>query len=242
MYPAWLHALCLVSLLLGGGCALFVALDVAKRPQKMGVMNVVWPVAMLFGGIVVLWFYLTFGRQPVPPKGQDNRPASDSTEPDQPFPAIVAKGALHCGAGCTIGDVLAEWLAFIVPGIATCFGWHTLFAQKIFAVWVLDFALAFVLGIAFQYFAIAPMRQLSLGRGLMAALKADTLSLVSWQVGMYGVMALVQWLWFERSYGMHASVDTPEFWFAMQIAMLAGLATAFPVNWWLIRTGVKEPM
>lgn len=102
--------------------------------------------------------------------------------------------------------------------------------------------MAFVLGIAFQYFAIAPMRQLSLGRGLMAALKADTLSLVSWQVGMYGVMALVQWLWFERSYGMHASVDTPEFWFAMQIAMLAGLATAFPVNWWLIRTGVKEPM
>ena len=89
MYPAWLHALCLVSLLLGGGCALFVALDVAKRPQKMGVMNVVWPVAMLFGGIVVLWFYLTFGRQPVPPKGQDNRPASDRTDVGSTVPSAA---------------------------------------------------------------------------------------------------------------------------------------------------------
>ena len=37
-------------------------------------------------------------------------------------------------------------------------------------------------------------------------------------------------------------VATPEFWFAMQIAMLAGFATAFPTNWWLIRKGLKEKM
>jgi len=24
----------------------------------------------------------------------------------QPFPVIVGKGALHCGAGCMIGDVI----------------------------------------------------------------------------------------------------------------------------------------
>jgi len=28
----------------------------------------------------------------------------------------------------------------------------------------------------------------------------------------------------------------------MQIAMLAGLLTADPVNAWLLRTGVREPM
>jgi hypothetical protein len=28
----------------------------------------------------------------------------------------------------------------------------------------------------------------------------------------------------------------------MQIAMLCGFVTAYPVNWWLIRTGVKELM
>ncbi|WP_405083923.1 DUF4396 domain-containing protein [Paraburkholderia caribensis] len=28
----------------------------------------------------------------------------------------------------------------------------------------------------------------------------------------------------------------------MQLAMLAGFATSYPVNWWLIRSGVKEKM
>ena len=36
------------------------------------------------------------------------------------------------------------------------------------------------------------MRGLSPGAGIVAALKADTLSLISWQVGMYGFMALAQ--------------------------------------------------
>jgi hypothetical protein len=28
----------------------------------------------------------------------------------------------------------------------------------------------------------------------------------------------------------------------MQIAMLAGFATCYPVTWWLLKRGVKEPM
>jgi hypothetical protein len=32
------------------------------------------------------------------------------------------------------------------------------------------------------------------------------------------------------------------FWLMMQIAMILGLATTFPMNWWLIRRGVKEAM
>ena len=28
----------------------------------------------------------------------------------------------------------------------------------------------------------------------------------------------------------------------MQIAMLCGFATAYPVNWWLLRIGLKEKM
>jgi hypothetical protein len=39
-----------------------------------------------------------------------------------------------------------------------------------------------------------------------------------------------------------AEVDTPEFWFAMQLAMLCGFATAYPVNWVLVSMGVKEKM
>ena len=32
------------------------------------------------------------------------------------------------------------------------------------------------------------------------------------------------------------------YWLMMQIAMLLGFATTYPVNWWLIRRGTKERM
>ncbi|GJL58830.1 MAG: hypothetical protein NPIRA03_16870 [Nitrospirales bacterium] len=32
------------------------------------------------------------------------------------------------------------------------------------------------------------------------------------------------------------------FWFMMQIAMFAGFLTSIPVNWWLIKKGIKEKM
>jgi hypothetical protein len=33
---------------------------------------------------------------------------------------------------------------------------------------------------------------------------------------------------------------TPEFWFMMQLGMLAGFLTAYPVNWWLLRAGLRR--
>ncbi len=52
--------------------------------------------------------------------------------------------------------------------VAIWSGWHSFFDEKTFAVWVLDF----VPDIVFQYFAIVPMRGLSPGKGIIAALKA----------------------------------------------------------------------
>ena len=55
-----------------------------------------------------------------------------------PFPAMVLKGAMHCGSSCTLGDVCAEFLALGAPAITIWFGWKWLFpdthADKIFAV------------------------------------------------------------------------------------------------------------
>ena len=128
------------------------------------------------------------------------------------------------------------------PVVAVWFGWHSLFTEKIYALWILDFVFAFVLGIAFQYFTIAPMRDLGLTEGIWAAVKADTLSLSSWQIGMYGFMAFAKFYLFADLLGAELPVASAEFWFMMQIAMLAGFATAYPVNWWLLRAGIKEKM
>lgn len=233
MFPAWLHLLATASLLVAGACAALIAFDETRRTQKMWIMYLVWPLTALFGGLLWLWLYWRHGR------GSAN---DDAEGGDTPMSVAVAKGASHCGAGCTLGDIVAEWLAFAAPGIAVAFGWGSLFAEKTFAVWVLDYLLAFAIGIVFQYFTIRPMRDLSMAGGIKAAIKADFLSITAWQVGMYGVMALLQFAWLRPAFGQIAPVNSTEFWFVMQLAMVAGFVTAYPVNWWLVRAGLKEKM
>ena len=227
-FPIALHGVAVASLSLALFCAVTIALDEVRRPQKMAVMNIVWPLTALFGSVVWLALYYRWGR-----RGSDD---------EMPMAVSVFKGASHCGAGCTLGDLIAEGTVVAAPVIATWFGYGTLFAHRMFAVWVPDFLLAFVLGIAFQYWSIVPMQHLSPGEGIKAALKADIASISAWQVGMYGGMALIQFGWFLPAYGGLAEATRPEFWLAMQIAMLAGFCTSYPVNWLLVRSGVKEAM
>ena len=244
MIPAWFHGLSIAYLVLGGACAVIIAWDEIKHPQHMWIMNIVWPVTALFGTVWILWQYFRYGRQATHETmhAMMGRHESPPNTRETPFPIKVANGALHCGSGCTLGDICAEWLIFAFPAIAVAFGWQSIFSEKIFAVWVVDYLFAYAFGIVFQYFTIAPMRGLSFGPGIIAAIKADTLSLTAWQVGMYGFMAIAYFLIFRRGFGVGMATNTPEFWFMMQIAMMCGFATAFPVNWWLIRIGIKEPM
>ena len=59
-------------------------------------------------------------KSPTNPSPGEEPPADRLT----PFPAMVGKGALHCGSGsgCTLGDICAEWLVFAVPAIVVWFG------------------------------------------------------------------------------------------------------------------------
>ena len=244
MIPTWLHDLSIAYLIFGAVSAAIIAIDVGRHPQHMWIMNIVWPITALFGTGWILWQYFTYGRLATHQLAHAAM-QKDEAPPNQrltPFPIMVANGALHCGSGCTLGDICAEWLVFAVPAIAVAFGWHGIFSEKIFAVWIVDYIFAYAFGIVFQYFTIAPMRDLSLGQGIIAAIKADTLSLTAWQLGMYGFMATAYFLIFQDGFGIRLQTDTPEFWFMMQIAMICGFATAYPVNWWLIQRGIKERM
>ena len=69
----------------------------------------------------------------------------------------VFKGAAHCGAGCALGDFAAEWIALGL-GLA-------LLGSPLMGRLALSFVLAYGAGIAFQYFAIAPMRGLGFAGG-----------------------------------------------------------------------------
>jgi hypothetical protein len=99
MVPTWLHVLSLLSVALGVALALSVAADEVRRPQAMWIMNVVWPVTVLYG--TGLWLYMRFGRAQRPTaKMAMAHPGHHHAE--KPFAARVAISTAHCGSGRTL--------------------------------------------------------------------------------------------------------------------------------------------
>lgn len=106
----------------------------------------------------------------------------------------------------------------------------------LWADYLVDFVFAYLFGILFQFFSIAPMRGLGLRDGLIAAIKADTISIVAFEIGMFAWMGLAHRLF------PHLTPENGTYWFMMQIAMMVGFVTTYPANWLLVRSGVKEAM
>jgi Domain of unknown function (DUF4396) len=220
-----LHVISVWFLLLSGISFLIIALDLWKRPQMMRIMNLVWPITALYFGPVALWTYFSFGREKPMARGSGGMMSS----PEKPFWKKVWVGGTHCGAGCTLGDIAAEWGIFLTG--------FSLFGSGLAASYFFDFAFAYVLGIVFQYAAIAPMRNLKGWPVIKAALKADTVSLIAFEVGLFAFM-----FWMHHHFHPTLEPTSPEFWFLMQIGMMIGFFTSYPANWWLIRNGWKEAM
>jgi Domain of unknown function (DUF4396) len=53
---------------------------------------------------------------------------------------------------------------------------------------------------------------------------------------LFGWMGLAQYVIWK------APIDSSSHWFLMQIGMILGFVTSWPVNRWLLRHGIKEPM
>jgi hypothetical protein len=239
-----LATISVVALVIAFGCAAWIAWDILVRGHRlrMGVMEVVWPVTALYLGPLAVWWYGRWRtlRDPSPSRGDGSggdpsggragNASSHEPQTERPMPVATTLAVTHCGAGCTLGDIIGSTLVFVaavqVAGLAL---WPEL---------AVDFVLAFSLGIVFQFLTIAPMRGLGLRAGIVAALKADTLSLISFEVGLFAWMIVVQLVLFPE----HLHPNEPTFWFMMQIGMVLGFLTAWPVDWWLVGTGLKERM
>ena len=230
MVPIWLSVVSWVALGVAFLCAGVILYDMYGRGyrQHMWIMEAVWPITALYFGPLALWGYYRWGR-PQSPRWSEERGGQN---PEKSFAASVAVGDSHCGAGCTLGDIIGG------PTVVFVLGWK-LFGLYLFAKYAVNYALAYVFGIGFQYYSIKPMQGLSVGQGIKAAIKADTLSLTSFQVGLYGWMAIMQLVLFPVE-GLHP--DQAAYWFLMQIGMILGFITAYPANWWLIKRGIKEAM
>lgn len=227
--PAWLT---IVSWIFIGAGLLSAALIVADiyllgYREHIKIMEAVWPLTALYAGPLALAAYIRWGR----PMSHKWLKARNRGMPGKPFWAGTAVSATHCGAGCVLGDLIAEWVVF-VAGLQ-------LLGFALPVEYPFDYVLALSWGILFQYFVITPMRHLPAGEGLKLAAKADFLALSAFEIGLFGWMAIMQLVLFPSP---HLATNTAAFWFLMQVGMLIGFVTTYPVNWWLIRHGIKDIM
>jgi hypothetical protein len=247
--PHWLMVISWVTLAAGFASALVIVVDelVLGHRQHMAVMNVMHPITALYLGPVWLWAYFRDGRKGahdlmrrearrLTEAGADAgelRRRGASTSPEDLRPWHVGNAVSHCGAGCTLGDIGGEWLLFAIGapvlGSTGTYGWEV----------IADFVLAWTLGVAFQYLTLVPMRE-DIGKlaGIRQAVKVDTLSIAGFQLGLFGWMALAHFVLFQPS----LRIDTSGHWLMMQAGMIVGFLTAWPVNRWLVRRGIKEKM
>lgn len=230
-----LNTISVASLAIAFLCAILIAIDEIRYPQKMWIMNIVWPVTALYFSVIGLWGYFRAGRKmtkaAMAGKSAHGHEHKSQEARGGPTFAQAAISDSHCGAGCTLGDIIAEFALFAL-------GWKLL-GKTLYAEYAGDLLLAWVLGIAFQYFAIKPMRNLSPPQALIAAIKSDTLSVLTFEIGLFAWMALTFFVFFRRP---HLNPTEPGYWFMMQIGMILGFFTSYPVNWWLIKSGWKEAM
>lgn len=211
--------------------AVLLLLDILRYRQTMRIMNPVWVLTGLWAHFLALFAYLKFGRQKNRsvktnlPEGKKEEVRMDMGRNYSKWESI-ALSTLHCGAGCTLADILGEGFGYFVP-------------LSLGTGWVLDYVLALLFGVCFQYAAIREMEKITPVKAFGRAFKADFLSLTSWQIGMYGWMAVVYFVLFKE---IPLQKDSWIFWFMMQIAMFFGFLFAYPMNALLIRWGIKKGM
>lgn len=264
-----MNTIAAISVILGIVSAIIIASDLRSNPQMMKIMNSVWILTGLWAGLlaVIAYFWFTRRKKTMPKMVMPNSKTMDMTPSPMTMPKMgvnamsktnsssikmpdhakmdmttmdmtsvphwqsITLSTLHCGAGCTLADLIGEWFMYWV---AITIGGSLLLGSV-----VIDYALALIIGVYFQYSAIRSISSISPTKSLVKAIKADVLSLTAWQIGMYGFMAIAYFVFFPQE-GL--SKDSWIFWFMMQIAMFCGFMISFPMNLLLIKWGVKKAM
>ena len=132
---------------------------------------------------------------------------------------------MHCVAGDGIGI-----LAGAVIGSVLSLDWPIKIA--------LEYGLGF--GFGWTIFQALFMRGMSGGSYWIALKSAFMPEFLSMNFLMAGMVLVASLFWAEI--GGDRGPLTATFWFVMSMALLAGFAVAYPINWWLVAKGLKHGM
>ena len=202
--------------LLTAGSLAVLFWDLFTNTPTGNIMKLAWGLVVLYTGPIGLVVYLLSCREPLP----GTHDAFIKSHWKQATGSL-----LHCVAGDATGIIVS---AAIVYGLALPNGIDL----------IIEYISAFLVGLfVFQALFMVGMYG---GNYLMAVRKtffAETVSMNMVMVGMIPTMLLL----------MHAipEAENPfraEFWGVMSLATIAAMITAYPINSWMVRRGLKHGM
>ena len=195
---------------------LYVAWDLFTRTPEMPVMKWGWLLVTLYTGIVGFVVYWLSCREPAP--GSHEK-----------FVAPLWKQSVGSTIHCLAGDATGIIAAAIVTSF---FGLPMWFDSLI------EYVVGFAFGLlVFQALFMKDMLGGSYLEAVKATWLAEWLSMNAVMAGMIPVMIVLM----TRDMTAMEPGDA-RFWGVMSLATLVGAALAFPVNWWLVRNGLKHGM
>jgi len=193
----------------------FVAIDIRRTPESP-VLKWGFVIVTLFTGPIGLLLYVLSCREPLP---------GTHAEYVRARWRQVVGSTMHCVAGDGIGILVAA--ALLAPlGLPV---WANLLGE---------YGLGFLFG--WTIFQALFMRDMAGGNYALSLRMTFLPEFVSMNGLMAGMIALsVPW---RQAVGSLAAPTHPEFWFILSLSLTLGFAVTYPLNWWLVSTGLKHGM
>ncbi|MGD2169548.1 MAG: DUF4396 domain-containing protein [Chlamydiota bacterium] len=196
--------------------AIYISYDLIKNTPSAKVMKLAWFLVVLYTGPIGLFLYLLSCKEPLP-------------ETHEEFIKPLWKQALgsevHCLAGDATGIIAA---AFILSFMKISIPW--------------EITLEYLAGFGFGLFIFqALFMKSSMGGSYFQALKTsfypEWLSMNMIMAGMIPVMVI-----WKNLDSASTSPTSLHFWAMMSLASLVGGILAYPMNYWLVKKGLKHGM
>ncbi len=194
----------------------FVAWDLFTRTPEIKVMKWGWILVTLYTGIVGLIVYWFSCREPAP--GTHEKFIA-------PLWKQTVGSTIHCMAGDATGIIVAA-------AITSLLGLPMWFDS------VVEYVAGFAFGLfIFQALFMKDMLGGSYSQAVKSSFLPEWLSMNAVMAGMIPVMIILM------TRDMRAMEPTSlRFWGIMSLASLVGAGLAYPVNWWLVKNGLKHGM
>lgn len=194
----------------------FVSYDVITNTPEANIMKAGWVLVVLYTGPVGLFFYFLTCREPLPGTHEQfvNKLWKQSVGSE-----------VHCLAGDATGIILT---AIILSFYNIARGWEI----------TLEYVGGFICGLLiFQALFMRKMMGGSYIKALKNTFYPEWLSMNMIMAGMIPVMGI----WAAHDTWAHTPKSL-HFWGMMSFATLVGGFVAYPMNYWLVKKGLKHGM